>query len=66
LKARLSAAKKIQKLRAALKTASPEQRAKIQIKLARAKVALKRATKAYHKVALKIESKRIAKLVAYI
>ena len=66
MKARLSAAKKVQKLRAALKSASPAQRAKIQIKLARAKVALKRATKAYHKVTLKVEAKRVAKLVAYI
>ena len=41
MKARLSAAKKVQKLRAALKSASPAQR-------------------------VKVEAKRVAKLVAYI
>jgi len=66
LKVRLAAATKVQKLRAALKAAKPEQRAKIQIKLARAKVALKRATKSYHKVTLRVEAKRVAKLHAYI
>jgi hypothetical protein len=66
LKARLAAATKVQKLRVALKAAKPEQRAKIQIKLAKAKVALKRTTKTYHKVTLKVEAKRVAKLYANI
>ena len=62
--ASLKVAKKVQKLRAALKAAPPAQKAKIQIKLAKAKVALKRATKKYHKVSLRVERKRAAKIAS--